>query len=61
MKLTRKQVTAIIAHTPQELKGKQDHLTEELGYYQPSGVNWSYRAGWTYEGNLVVLYFGVIL
>lgn len=60
MKLTRKQIIAIINPTPPELKHKQDHLDETLGYFQPSGANWSYRAGWTYEGNLVVLRFGEI-
>lgn len=60
MKLTWKQIIAIINHTPPELKHKQDHLNETLGYFQPSGANWSYRAGWTYEGNLVVLRFGEI-
>ena len=60
-KLTKKQIRAIVAHTPAELKGQQVQLDDTLGYYQPSNANWSYRAGWTSDGALVVDYFGKIL
>ena len=61
MKLTKKQIDAIRAHTPEELKGKQVHFAETLGYFQKSGANWSYIAGWTYDGALVVTRFGEVL
>lgn len=61
MKLTKKQIDAIRAHTPEELKGKQVHLAETLGHFQKSGANWSYIAGWTYDGALVVARFGEVL
>ena len=60
-KLTKKQIRAIVAHTPAELKGQQVQLDDILSYYQPSNANWSYRAGWTSDGALVVDYFGKIL
>ena len=61
MKLTKKQIVAIIQHTPDELRNQPVHLTETWGDYQPSNANWSYRAGWTSDGALVVDYFGKIL
>ena len=61
MKLTKKQIDAIREHTPAELKGKQDHIRESLGYYMPSGANWSYCAGWNYDGILIVTRFGEVM
>lgn len=61
MKLTKKQIDAIRAHTPEEMKGKQTHISESLGYYMPTNANWSYQAGWTFEGVLVVLRFGEVM
>lgn len=61
MKLTREQINAIIAHTPEELKGKQIRIWEELGSFTKAGANWSYRAGWTFEGVLVVTRFGEVM
>lgn len=60
MKLTKKQIDLIIEHTKKELKGTQTSLMECLGYYQKSGANWSYIAGWTYDSDLVVTVFGEI-
>lgn len=61
MRLTKKQIEIIRENTKAELKGKQATLYTILGYYQPSGANWSYQAGWTYEGDLVVVRFGEIM
>jgi len=61
MKLTRKQIEAIRSHTPEKLKGKQVRIAETLGTYQKSGTNWSYIAGWTYDGELVVTAFGEVM
>ena len=60
-KLTKKQIRAIVTHTPAELRNQPARLVDTLGYYQPSNANWSYRAGWTSDGALVVDYFGKIL
>ena len=60
-KLTKKQIRAIVAHTPAELKGQQVRLDDILGCYQPASANWCYRAGWTRDGVLVVTQFGEIL
>lgn len=60
MNLTKKQIDAIIANTKKELKGKSASIAQTLGYYQKSGANWSYIAGWTYDGYLVVTIFGQI-
>lgn len=66
MKLTRKQIEVIRENTPQELKGRQTTISQSLGYFQPSGANWSYCAGWArLEANkpmvLVVTRFGEIM
>ena len=61
MKLTKKQIEIIRENTKQELKGTQKSICRTLGYYQPSGVNWSWVAGWTYEGDLVVTRFGEVM
>lgn len=60
MKLTLKQIREIINHTKKELKATQQSLAQELGYYQSVGANWSYIAGWTYDGDLVVTVFGQV-
>ena len=61
MKLTKKQIDAIRAHTPAELKGKQVSIYDSLGSYSKANTNWSYRAGWTREGVLVVTVFGEVM
>ena len=58
MKLTKKQIDIIIAHTPIELKGTCQTIVESFGYYMPSNANWSYHAGYTSNGFLVVTVFG---
>jgi hypothetical protein len=60
MKLTKKQIDLIIEYTKKELKGKSTSIFKTLGYYQKNNANWSYLAGWTYEGDLVVTVFGEI-
>lgn len=60
MKLTKKQIEIIIEQTRKDIKGKSASLYKTLGYYMPSNANWSYQAGWTYEGDLVVTQFGII-
>ena len=60
MKLTRKQIFEIMNHTPANLKHTHATIEDPLGYFTPSGANWSYRAGWTREGVLVVVRFGEI-
>lgn len=60
MKLTKKQIDTIIENTKKELKGTQQSLHTELGYYTKSCANWSYCAGWTYDGELVVTVFGEV-
>lgn len=61
MKLTKKQIETIRRNTPEELKGKQAHIVETLGYYTPAGANWSWRAGWTMDGLFVVTRFDEIM
>ena len=61
MKLTKKQIDAIRAHTPAELKGQQVSIWETLGTYSKPSANWSYRAGWTRDGVLVVTVFGEVM
>ena len=41
MKLTKKQIVAIVRHTPAELKGQQVQLDEILGCYQPAAALWT--------------------
>ena len=59
-KLTRRQIQHIIKRTPQELRGTFPEIMEEFGQFQPEGANWSYRAGWTWDGVLVVTVFGQV-
>ena len=51
MKLTKKQIEIIRKNTPNELKGKQISICQTLGYYQPTGANWSYIAGYINYNN----------
>ena len=60
MNLTKKQIKRICMMTKKELIGTQPSIKMVLGYFQPSGANWSYVAGWTYEGDLVVTQFGSV-
>lgn len=61
MKLTKKQINLIAQHTPADLVGTHQGIVTDLGYYQPAGANWSYHAGWTYDGQLVVTQFGHVV
>ena len=61
MNLTKKQIELIRENTPEELKGYYVSIKTTLGYFQPSGANWRWVAGWTYEGQLVVTRFGEIM
>jgi hypothetical protein len=61
MNLTKKQIDAIREHTPPELKGTHQSIYADLGSYWKAGANWSYRAGWTRDGNLVVTVFGEVI
>lgn len=64
MNLTRRQIQQIIKRTPQELRGKaigSSGIREVFGRFTPSGANWSYVAGWTDDGILVVIRFGTIM
>lgn len=60
MKLTKKQIEIIINHTPKELKGTFPVIHCELGYYMKSDANWSYHAGYTADGFLVVTVYGQV-
>lgn len=60
MNLTKKQIDIIIKKTKKSLKGKQFSIMTTLGYFMPYGANWSYHAGWTYDGDLVVTVFGQV-
>lgn len=61
MRLTKKQIDIIIANTKNTLKGKQASIDIYLGFYQKNGANWSYKAGYTSNGDLVVTRFGEVL
>ena len=61
MKLTRKQIEIIREQTKKELKGTHQSIYTTLGWYTPSQANWSYLAGWTYNGDLVVTRFGEVM
>lgn len=61
MRLTKKQIDIIILKTKKELKGKNISICNILGTYTKYGANWSYVAGWTYEGDLVATRFGEVL
>ena len=60
MKLTKKQIEIIIAHTPVELKGTYPAIIANFGYFMKTDANWSYRAGYTSDGYLVVTVFGCV-
>jgi len=62
--LTKKQMQQIIDRTPEKCKGEipgSSYIREPLGRFSPSGANWSYVAGWTKDGDLVVLRFGEVV
>lgn len=61
MKLTKKQINIIRENTPEELKGTQPYIIATLGYFTPAGANWSWRAGYTDHGQLVVTRFGEVM
>ena len=61
MKLTKKQIDLIRKNTPDALKGTQTTIRDFLGSFTPSGANWSYYAGWTRDGILVVTRFGEVM
>lgn len=64
MNLTKKQIDLIRRLTPRELKGKSVSFYATLGYFIPSGANWSYRAGFIEYKKcfiLVVTQFGSIV
>lgn len=63
MKLTKKQIDLIVENTPQELKGTQPHIIEDLGRFWKSGANWAYRAGYIKYNDiniLVITVFGEV-
>ena len=60
MKLSKKQINEIIKQTKKELKGTQQSIATQLGYFRPAAANWAYLAGWTYSGDLVVTVFGEV-
>lgn len=57
MKLTRAQIELIREHTPKELKGQFLRIETTLGHFQKAGANWTYKAGWTADGQLIVTAF----
>ena len=61
MKLTKKQINAIIARTPAELVDTCPYIAETLGYYSRPDWNWGYKAGWTSDGVLCVTQFGHVV
>lgn len=61
MNLTKKQIDLIVSKTKKSLKGKSMSISVTLGYFSPYGANWSYVAGWTYSGDLVVTRFGQVV
>lgn len=61
MKLTKKQIEAIRENTRKKLKGTHQNIATDFGYFTPYGANWSYCAGWTYGGDLVVTRFGIVI
>lgn len=61
MKLTKKQMNAIITRTPAGLVGTFPVISETLGYYSRPDWNWGYRAGWTSDGVLCVTQFGEVV
>ena len=61
MNLTKKQIEIIKEQTKKELKGKQKSICVTLGFFTPTNANWSYCAGWDFEGNLIVTRFGEVM
>lgn len=64
MKLTKKQIDIIRENTPKELKGQHLSVWDRLGYYQKTGANWSYVAGYVEHNGqkvLVVTVFGEVV
>ena len=64
MNLTKRQIDIISKYTPKDLKGKQVSLWTTLGYFVPSGANWTYTAGYVRYKNcyvLVVTRFGQVI
>ena len=61
MKLTKKQIDAIRAHTSESLKGTFPLIVETFGFYSRPDWNWGYKAGWTSDGVLVVTQFGEVV
>lgn len=53
-RLSKRQIDAIIKRTPAHLKGTFPKIEETFGYYAKPETNWSYIAGWTKDGDLVV-------
>ena len=63
-RLTKRQIQQIIKRTPAELKGTSpgsSYIREVLGAYTPVEANWSYVAGWTADGTLVVIRYGEVM
>ncbi|MCL2228855.1 MAG: hypothetical protein FWC00_03435 [Firmicutes bacterium] len=63
MKLSKRQINAIVESTPQALKGGHASFESDFGYFMPCNANWSYQAGYVrYNGNLVLVVkvFGAI-
>ncbi len=63
-RLTKRQIQQIIERTPAELKGTcpgSSYIREVLGTYAPAEANWSYVAGWTKDGILVVILYGKVM
>lgn len=61
IKLTKKQMNAIVARTPAELVDTCPYIAETLGYYSRPEWNWGYKAGWTSDGVLCVTQFGHVV
>ena len=61
MKLTMAQIKQIQKHTPENLKGTYPTIVENLGFFQKADANWSYWAGWTKDGILVVTVYGKVI
>lgn len=59
--MTLKEIKKISAHTREELIGTFQTIDQELGYFMRSEANWSYRCGWTRDGDLVVTVFGEVV
>ena len=60
-RLTKHQIQQIIKRTPDELKGTYPHIREVFGIFTVKDANWSFIAGWTDDGKLVVTRYGEVL